>query len=140
MTMRITGEARSTSRQWNNHSKETNIHRATVKKNTKKKAFGGLFVKARSVGAFQPYRSIQVQEHSFAHACLHMVSLTVLHSLHDCKSGFVGDPINAAQPAQTSESFQSQNELHSLKENTTTPPMQGSASAEQPVLRMTRVS
>ena len=146
MTMRITGEARSTSRQWNNHSKETNIHRATVKKNTKKKAFGGLFVKARSVGVCQPYRSIQGQEHSFAHACLHMVSLTVLDSLHDRKSGFVGDPTNAAQPAQTSESFQSlnmhisQNELHSLKENTTTPPMQESASAEQPVLRKTRVS
>ena len=88
---------------------------------------------------------MQVQEHAFAHACLHMVSLTVLDSLHDRKSGFVGDPTNAAQPAQTSESFQSlnmhisQNELHSLKENTTTPPMQGSASAEQPVLRMTRV-
>ena len=121
--MRITGEARSTSRQWNNHSKDTNIHRAIVKKNTKKKAFGGLFVKARSVGACQPYRSIQVQEHSFAHACLHMVSLTVLHSLHDRKSGFVGEPTNAAQSAQTSESFKSvnmhisQNELLSLKEN-----------------------
>ena len=87
---------------------------------------------------------MQVQEHAFAHACLHMVSLTVLDSLHDRKSGFVGDPPNAAQPAQTSASFQSlkmligQNELHSLKENTTTPPMQGSASAEQPVLKKTR--
>ena len=65
---------------------------------------------------------MQVQEHAFGHACLHMVSLTVLDSLHDRKSGFVGDPPNAAQPAQTSASFQSlkmligQNELHSLKE------------------------
>ena len=87
---------------------------------------------------------MQVQEHAFAHACLHMVSLTVLDSLHDRKSGFVGDPPNAAQPAQTSASFQSlkmligQNELHSLKENTMTLPMQGSASAEQPVLKKTR--
>ena len=61
---------------------------------------------------FEPYRSMQMQEHAFAHACLHMVSLTVLDSLHDRKSGFVGDPTNAAQPGQTS-----QNELHSLKEN-----------------------
>ena len=76
---------------------------------------------------------MQVQEHAFGHACLHMVSLTVLASLHDRKSGFVGDPTNAAQPGQTS-----QIELHSLKENTTTPPMQGSASAEQPVLKKTR--
>ena len=87
---------------------------------------------------------MQVQEHAFGHACLHMVSLTVLDSLHDRKSGFVGDPPNAAQPAQTSASFQSlkmligQNELHSLKENTMTPPTQGSASAEQPVLKKTR--
>ena len=92
----------------------------------------------------KPYGSMQVPEHAFARACLHMVSLTVLDSLHDRKSGFVGDPTNAAQPAQTSASFQSlkmligQNELHSLKENTTTPPMQGSASAEQPVLKKTR--
>ena len=87
---------------------------------------------------------MQVQDHAFGHACLHMVSLTVLDSLHDRKSGFVGDPPNAAQPAQTSASFQSlkmligQNELHSLKENTMTLPMQGSASAEQPVLKKTR--
>ena len=73
-----------------------------------------------------------------------MVSLTVLDSLHDRKSGFVGDPPNAAQSAQTSASLQSlkmlisQNELHSLKENTMTLPMQGSASAEQPVLKKTR--
>ena len=69
---------------------------------------------------------MQVQAHAFGHACLHMVSLTVLDSLHDRKSGFVGDPPNAAQSAQTSASLQSlrmligQNELHNLKENTMT--------------------
>ena len=35
----------------------------------------------------KPYRSMQVPEHAFARACLHMVSLTVLNSLHDRKSG-----------------------------------------------------
>ena len=33
-----------------------------------------------------------------------MVSLTVLDSLHDRKSGFVGDPPTAAQSGQTSAS------------------------------------